>query len=318
MALSNMVVFNEYIKESTIETVFQEIQKFNAASNGAIVLSADGFDGDFLERSLYGSIMSARRRVDRYGTNSTVANTPMSEIKDVGVKVAGGFGPISYEPSQWTWMRQNESKAIAAISKSLSDAILQDQLNASILAGVAAVGNNADAVLDGTSGALGHSILNTGDALFGDASGVLAARVMSGASYHKLVGENIANASTLFVAGNVTVVDILGKPAIVTDAPALTAGAVGNILTLAQAGIVVNNASDIITDMGTIRGNERILTTFQADYAFGINLLGYAWDIANGGKSPDDTEIGTGTNWDVIAGNVKGTAGTLVMYDATA
>ena len=80
----------------------------------------------------------------------------------------------------------------------------------------------------------------------------------------------------------------------------------------------MNNASDIITDMGTIRGNERILTTFQADYAFGINLLGYAWDIANGGKSPDDTEIGTGTNWDVIAGNVKGTAGTLVMYDATA
>jgi len=48
MALSDMKVFNEYVKEATIETVSQMVDKFNEASAGAIQLTTEGFDGDFL------------------------------------------------------------------------------------------------------------------------------------------------------------------------------------------------------------------------------------------------------------------------------
>ena len=34
-----------------------------------------------------------------------------------------------------------------------------------------------------------------------------------------------------------------------------------------------------------------------------MGLRGYAWDVANGGQSPTDAAIATGTNWDVIVEN---------------
>ena len=48
MSLSNMKVFNEYLKKTTIETLAQDVEKFNAASAGSIRLTTQGIDGDFL------------------------------------------------------------------------------------------------------------------------------------------------------------------------------------------------------------------------------------------------------------------------------
>jgi len=52
--------------------------------------------------------------------------------------------------------------------------------------------------------------------------------VINGATYHKLIGQNLTNGAQLFVAQNVQVVDILGRPIIVTDAPALFAAGTPN------------------------------------------------------------------------------------------
>ena len=114
------------------------------------------------------------------------------------------------------------------------------------------------------------------------------------------------------------VIGLLGKRMVVTDSPALLAGSVGNTLSLQAGGIIIDNTTDIVTNIDTSNGNTRIGTTFQADYSFGLGLKGYAWDTANGGKSPLDASIGTGTNWDVVVSNIKNTAGTLLIFDATA
>ena len=103
MALSQMQVFNEYIMPATIETLGQMIDKFNAASNNTIRLSTTAFDGDFLQESFFASIHSAQRRVDRYAAQSAASATDLSQLKLSTVKVAGGFGPIRFEPSQLTW-----------------------------------------------------------------------------------------------------------------------------------------------------------------------------------------------------------------------
>jgi hypothetical protein len=48
-----MPVFNEYIMPANLETLDQYLAAFNAASRGAIVLSPDGFTGDFLQESFF-------------------------------------------------------------------------------------------------------------------------------------------------------------------------------------------------------------------------------------------------------------------------
>ena len=320
MSLTNMKVFNQYLMDATAETLGQQIQKFNQASNGAIVLTSMAFEGDFFQRSFYAALHTAQRRVDRYAAQSSAAATALSQLQENSVKVAGGFGPIVFEPGQMTWIQKNEAEAIAVISGQLAEAIVADQLNSGIAAGVAAISNVAGATNDVSATAgISYAALNTAHALFGDSSMALVAQVMNGATYHKLIGANLTNTPQLFQAQNVLVVDILGKAVVVTDAPALYEAGTPNkqkVLSLASGGITVMDGSDVITNIDTRNGQTRIETTMQADYTFGLGLKGYAWDTASGGKSPTDAELATGANWDKVVTGIKHTAGVITIGDA--
>ena len=320
MALSNMKVFNEYLKRTTIETLAQDVEKFNASSAGAIRLTTQGIDGDFLQESFWAGVHSAQRRVDRYAANGVQAATPLAQKQYDSVKIAGGFGPVLFEPSQLSWIQKSPEEALEVISRNLSEAIMSDQLNTAIAALAAAIGNQAGAVNDVSATAgVSYIAINGAHAKFGDASARIIAQVMTGAMYHKLIGQNLANAEKLFTFSGVTIVDILGKAVIVTDAPALFVAGTpdkAKVLSLVSGAAVVSDGSDLITNVQTSNGKLRIETTMQADYTFGLGLKGYTWDTANGGKSPTDTEIATGSNWDLVANSVKASAGVMTIGDA--
>lgn len=321
MSLTQMKVFNEYIMPATIETLGQMVDKFNAASRGAIRLTMTGFTGDFLQESFFAAVHSAQRRVDRYATNATASVTDLSELKRSAVKVAGGFGPIRYEPSQLTWLNRPTAQGIEVASRNFAEAMLKDQLNTAIAALVAAIENQSTATYNGLTPSpdlgISYATINQSHAKFGDASGNLVAEVMTGSVFHKLIGQNLANAAQLFNAGNVTVVDVLNKSVIVTDAPALyqTASPVSKekVLSLVDGAAVVFDGGDVISNIETSNGAERIVTTMQVDYTFGLGLKGYTWDETSGGKSPTDAELATGSNWDKISTDIKHTAGVLAV-----
>lgn len=317
MALSNMKVFNEAVQTATIETLAQMVDKFNAASAGTILLTSEGFQGDFRNRNFWGSLASARRRVDRYATNAAQGATALAQLQESGVKIAGGFGPVSFEPAQLSWVQKNPAEAIAVISQSLAEGMMQDQLNSAIAALVAAIETQSTATtFDTGTGPISYADLNSAHAKFGDHSGLILANVMNGTAYHALIGLNIANSANLFQSAGVTVVDILGKRVVVTDAPALVETGTGadiKALGLVAGAATVYDGSDLVTNVSTTNGLERIVTTFQADYTFGLALKGYTWDVTSGGKSPIDSEIATGSNWDKVATSIKHTAGVLVL-----
>ncbi|EHU1539727.1 hypothetical protein J671_3605 [Acinetobacter sp. 1130196] len=320
MSLSQMQVFNEYIMPATIETLAQMVQKFNAASGGAIRLTTDGFTGDFLQESFFASLDGAQRRVDRYAANGTAPITDLSEIKHSSVKVAGGIGPVRYEPSQMTWLQRPTAQGIEVASRTFASLMLKDQLNTAIAALVAAISNQPDATNDVSATAgLTYSAMNGAHAKFGDHSGNIITDVMNGTAYHKLIEKNLSNAQQLFQSGNVRVIDILGKLVVVTDAPALyTAGTPNQlkVLSLTDAAAIVSDGGDVVSNIETTNGKDRIETTLQVDYSFGVGLKGYTWDEANGGKSPSDAELATGTNWDKSATSIKHTAGVITIADA--
>jgi len=133
-----------------------------------------------------------------------------------------------------------------------------------------------------------------------------------------LLEKGLQNGEELFNSGNVTIQSILGKIFVVSDIPALLETGTPNktkVLSLVDRGIIIDNTSDIVTNLETTNGKKRIETTWQADYTFGAKLKGYAWDVANGGASPDDAALFTGTNWDSVMSSPKHTAGTLAIAD---
>lgn len=320
MALADMKVYNDDIVGTTIELLGQKTDQFNAASGGAIVLSTAAWRGDFSRESFFSQIASAKRRVDRYAAIATQAATALTQGEHVGVKVAGGFGPVLFEPAQMTWLNEDPASAIRAISEGFSDALLADQLNTAVGSAVAAVSGQAALVNDvSATGGLTLNVLNNSHAKFGDQSQLLVTDVMTGAAWHKLIDKALTNSSQLFASGNVMVVDILGKRYVISDIPALYEAGTPNkskVLSVVANGIIVDNASDIISNVDTSNGNTRIQTTWQADYTFGLKLKGYSWDVANGGKSPLDAELFTATNWDKAVAENKHTLGTLAIADA--
>ena len=320
MSLSQMQVFNQYIMPAVIETLGQMVNKFNAASNGSIRLTTDGFDGDFLQESFFQAIHTAQRRVDRYAAQAAATATDLTQLKHSSVKIAGGFGPIRFEPSQLTWLNKPTAEGIEVASRNFAEALMADQLNTAILALRSAIANQA-AVTNDVSATAGvtYAGMNNAHAKFGDRSSDIVANVMTGAVYHKFIGQNLANAAQLFQAGNVRVIDILGKAVVVTDAPALYVAGTPNkeyVLGLAAGAAIVYDAGDLISNIETKNGQTRIETTMQVDYTFGLGLKGYTWDEANGGKSPSNAALGTGTNWDKVASDIKNTAGVVLVGDA--
>jgi hypothetical protein len=315
-----MQVFNQYIMPATIETLDQMVEKFNAASRNTIRLTTEGFDGDFLQESFFAAIHSAQRRVDRYASQASASATDLTQLKHSSVKIAGGFGPIRFEPGQLTWLQKPTAEGIEVASRNFAEALMADQLNTAIAALVAAIENNSDATNDvSATGGLSYSALNDAHAKFGDHSGNVLSNVMTGSVYHKLIGQNLTNTPQLFQAQNVTVVDILGKAVVVTDAPALYEAGTPNkqkVLGLVESAAIVHDAGDVISNIETSNGQTRIETTMQVDYTFGLGLKGYTWDETNGGKSPSDAELATGTNWDQVATSVKHTAGVIAVGDA--
>jgi len=321
MALSDMIVYSDLIVTATMEAYTEQAEAFNAASGGTIVLDSQAMQGDFRQESMFAKIdSSAFRRVDRYASNDAVAATQLSQIEDVVVKIASGYGPVEFEPSQMTYLQKNPEEAIANISRTLAEAILDDQLNMAIGAGVAAIGNVAALTNDiSATAGISQSALNNTHALFGDASMRLTAQVMNGATYHKLIGEALTNTNTLFQAGNVTIVNILNKRVIVTDSPSLYLSGTPNkayVLNLVVGAIIVSDSGDLIVNIETSNGSQRLVTSFQSDSTYTMGLKGYAWDITNGGKSPLDAEILTGSNWDLYVSDNKNTAGALLISDA--
>lgn len=316
MSVTNMKVFNKTIQTMATEKLAQDVEKFNAASGGAIVLTGEGFEGDYRYENFWASIHSAQRRVDRYASNAAQASTALSQLQAIGVKVAGGFGPILWEPGQLAWVNKSPAEAAEVISRYMAEAMLKDQLNTAIAALVAAIeAGTTNTVYDANTGPITYADLNNAHALFGDQSSLLVCEVMDGVTFHKFIGQNIANAVQLFTYNSVRVVDILGQRVVVTDAPALreasTTANDAKVISLVQGAATVYDGSDLITNIETSNGKERIETTMQADYTFGLALKGFAWDTSSGGKSPTDAELATGANWDKVATSWKHTAGVM-------
>lgn len=323
MSLSNIQVYDREIAGNTIQLLGQMLDKFNAASLNAIQLSMARWEGNYTKESFYQEIASAQRRVDRYAANAAQASTDLTQGEMVGVKVAGGFGPVLFEPGQLSWMQRDPGEAVMVIAEGFANALLADQLNTALLAGVAAIENQPTLVNDvsGTPSGVTQVALNNTHRLFGDRSSDIIVDVMSGDVYHRLVNEALNNSNRLFEAGNVQVVDILGKRGVITDSPALYEAGTPNkdkVLALTNGAIIVDNAGDIITNLEQTNGKQRIETTWQADYTFGLKVKGYSWDTANGGASPEDAELATGTNWDPNFNDKKFSAGALLVASADA
>lgn len=315
MALSDLQVFSEYAYSAMTEVQDQQIEKFNAASQGTIILRSAANQGDYSDTAFWKKISGLVRRRNAYGSG-TVAEKVLQHLLDTSVKIAAGTPPVRIDPGMMKWIQRSPEEAGATVGQQLAGDSMADMLNTACLVGRVAISNVAAVTTDISAVGAGLTTLgtlNTATSKFGDRAQAIQAWLMHSKPLFDIYGQALTNSNQLFVFGNVQVrQDGFGRLFVVTDSPNLVvAGSPTkyHTLGLTSGALVVEQNNDFTDNVETKNGDENIIRNYQAEWTYNVGVKGWAWDKANGGHSPNDAAIGASGNWDRYSTSIKDLAG---------
>ena len=319
MALSDLAVFTESIYTTMTEVAAQQVDKFNAASRGCIVLSSAAVLGDYSEKAFFSKISGLVRRRNPYGFGA-VGEKVLAHLIDTMVKIAAGTPPVRLDPGQFKWIQQNPQVAGAAMGQQLAKDMLADMLNISAAAAYAALsGQASDIEYDGTGASpdtFNAAMCVEAAGKFGDRSSEIVAWLVHSYCMTKYWGTAVANATNLFTYGTINVMqDPFGRMFIVSDIPALFESGTPNIahvLGLTPGAILIEQGNDFTENFENKNGDENITRTYQAEWSYTLGIKGFTWDKSHGGHAPNDAALILSTNWDKNVTSYKDLAGVLI------
>lgn len=294
---------------------------FNAASKGALVLGGPPRQGDFFQESFFKRIGNLVRPRNAYG-NADVSILNLAQDIHNSVKVNRLGGPVQYKVSDYTRMLENPELAGATIGKQLGEDQLADMLNTAVAACAGAIVNGGTSVTHtATSATATLAGLQTAAAKFGDAAQAIRAWIVHSKVWNDLVLAGLTNTERLFTYEGVNIMqDAAGRPFIITDSPALvvTDGVSAGVDAYRTLGLVEGSATatdnnDFTQAFVNQVGKENLSVIWQGEWSYNLGLKGYTWDIANGGKSPNNAALALGTNWDKVVDSIKNTAGVALV-----
>jgi hypothetical protein len=318
MAITDLTIFDEFLRTVVMGKQAQDTAKFNAATRGGIQLMAGSAMGSYKDTVFFKRIANLVRRRNVFGSGD-VAETKLEDVVDTMVRVAAGTAPLDLSPSQFTWIGTNPGVAAAQFGKQLAEDTVEDMLNAAILAAVTALSATASNVHDYSgTGICSLAELNKGAAKFGDRAQAIRCWLMHSKTAHDIYGAAITNANNLFTSDTVNVVqDGFGRIFVVTDSPHLLDLTANPdkyfVLGLVEGGIIVRQNDDYDQQIVGVNGKENIKRSIQAEWSYNVGVKGYAWDKSTGGASPSDAAIGSSANWDQYGATAKDLPGVLVI-----
>jgi hypothetical protein len=316
---SDFKIYDEQFFGGMSETIEQNSNAFNAASNGTIVLQPERLLGDFEKESFIKSIsgLVSRRNITSVSAATDIAVT---QGENVAVKINRKIGPVAQTLDAFRKIGQSvDSQTLSfMLGEQVGKAIMTDYINSAVMGAKAALDNTAAVKHDYSgTGTITHGQMVVGMAKFGDASSRLAAWVMHSKVYHDLMGQAITD--KVFEVAGATIysgsVATFGRPVVVIDAPALYYDTTVDVywtLGLVPDAVVVRESEERTIENQIVTGLENLIVRMQGEYAFSLGIKGFAWDTTNGGVNPDDTALALGTNWDQTAADKKSLAGIII------
>lgn len=313
----SLTIFQKQVSTAATELVDQEVQKFNAASGGALVMGNGDHIGDFIEQTSWQLIGGLAQRRNAYGSGELTPDE-LGQILDRMVKIDGRIGPVSVTPTMMKRLGKDVAEASSVVAAQAAEAMIQDYLNTTCGALKTAIATNTKMVTD-LSGAAGTPVmpslrgLNKGVRPMGDSFSRIIAWVMDGATYNDFLDESLSNANRLFQIGNVNIMqDGLGRRFVISDIPALSKDKLQHVLGLTSVAAAVQTVPLTMLAQPVL-GQENLKALMQGEYDFTIGLKGYQWKNANI-KSPTDAQLTTAGNWEKVRTSDKDTAGVMVTF----
>lgn len=323
---SDFKIYQEQFFGGMTETLQQAADVMNEASRGAIAMTTETMKGDYEQESFFKSLSTL---VSRQDITSVSAATALKLTQDelVRVKLHRKIGPTEVTRKAFLQIGENPELASFVLGQQTAQAAAENMLNAGLLAARVALANTAAVTNDVTGATVKtctHTNLIRTLQKFGDKSSRVVAWVLHSANWFDLGVDGVDNQIDSIAADIIRVLNVpgIGRPFIVTDSPSLIAAADTPdsyfVLGLTDAGLQLILTEDQYVTTEEVTGLEQIVNRIQGEFAFNVGVKGFRWDIANGGANPDDTALGTGSNWDKAVTADKDLAGVVLKCQLAA
>lgn len=304
---SDMIVYNQLAQTAYLERIQDNLNVFNAASNGAIVYESQAIEGDLKKDAFY----KVGGSIEHRDVNSTAVVTPkkIGAGEAVGVKVPYKYGPYASTEEAFKRRARTPEEFAMIVGQDMADALMVGRLQYSLAALGAAIGGNADMIAAGDIETDGRKALTRGMRKFGDKFGRISLWVMNSDTYFDIVDDalttQIYGESEVVVYGGLP--GTMGKPVLVSDqvptdsAFGLQSGAI-RVLESQAPGFRAYDINDL----------ENLAIGIRSEGTFNIEMLGYSWIDATGGINPNLAALAASANWTKHATSNKMTAGVLL------
>ena len=311
-------IFEEQFFGGMTETLQQNADAFNEASQGALRVITRLHRGDYIEESIIKGLagtLVTRRDVTSV---SAASDTPLEQVLDRGVKLNRKIGPVAQTLDAWKKIGSDPEMMSFVVGEQAGPEIAVEMLNTLVSIMVTSIGGVAALVNDySATGTATHLQLVKTLAKFGDAAGKVVAWVMHSKPYYDLVGQaitdNVWNVGGLAIMEGSTAT--LGRPVVITDSSSLLVSGTPDVyLTLGLvegAGVAMESEErELVSE--TVTGLENLVGRIQGEYVYTANAKGFQWDATNGGINPTAGALATASNWDQWALDNKQLPGVLL------
>lgn len=316
---SDMKVYEAQFQAGLTETLQQNVDVFNASSNGGIILRSAAQKGNYGYNAYYGAISNLVTRQD-ITSSSALTPTKIAQIENVAVKLhRKSATDLTYKAAKLAGVSFDE--LVMANGQQVAKAYTTAMVNDALLAARVAIANQSAVKNDITSAtekSISHTALLKTLAKFGDQTDKIACWVMHSQQFFDLGVKAISDDIVGVADAIVRRIEIpgLNRPILVTDSASLVNSTTYYVLGLAQGGIDVNQSEPVQAVVDQVTGLEQLVVRAQSEMAYNLSLKGFQWDVANGGANPDATALGTASNWDKIATDAKDLAGCVLVCNA--
>lgn len=327
---------NPFIYSGYTEMLTQFSNAFNEQSGGAISLTAASKAGDYETSAFFQNISGlVSRRDPTSNAAATDKNVDMAAMNQI--KLNRKVGPVAQSYDSFRKIGSpvmvpdgNQSSGIDEldfiVGQQTAKAVQVEMVNTALLGLTTALRSTAALVHDNGATTAANKIVSTdlvkGLAKMGDAAGQkVKVWVMHSKQYYDLVEQQITanlDNTTGFVLASASPVT-LNRPVLVIDSPSLiitdgvSAGVPSYVtLGLGTGAVEIEDTEDMMLATQLITGTENLGIRIQGEYAYNLGVLGFDWDVTNGGNNPSNTALATATNWDKAYADVKDLGGVVI------
>ncbi|QKJ73475.1 major capsid protein [Pseudomonas rhodesiae] len=309
---SDLIIYNDEAQTAYLERIQDNLDVFNASSNGAIVLDNELIQGDFRKRAFYKLGGGLEHR--DVNSEAKVNAKKIGAGEAVGVKAPWKYGP--YQTTEEAFKRRGRpvEEFSQIIGADVADATIEGFIEYATGALKAAIGSNAGMVVTANIETDGKKTLTRGMRKFGDKFGRIALWVMHSSAYFDIVDEAIANkvyeeAGVVIYGG---LPGTLGKPVLVTDKAPVDA-----IFGLLPNAVVITESQAPGFRSYEVNDEENLAIGYRAEGTVNIDVLGYSWKESTGGSNPTLAAVGSAANWVKHSDSNKVTAGVMITLTTT-